>query len=315
MKSYYKTYIKPILDGIGDDARAEVESNQIVKESIGQTRGFKSIFINKERKEVAVSNFYFNVVQLYCNTRFMHQQEGFGNKIHMANDKAKYNDIYANLDEKTGKLNLPKKWHDIFQIKYDDVAGYRCRMRRKDKYPFYVVTDIDTRNAVRDAIINASRLPLDTIDHRLVLLKFIIANSVIKSTQPKGPKTNGRGHLAVATEIWDEMAKTNRILHVQQEINVVQSQKSITDDTLKAELQCARNKQQSQLKSIVDVLSNSQYTDDQLRGVAQGMIANITECANIMRARRQSHTDYDEIIENIKMNSNLPIQKLREHQK
>lgn len=311
MKSYYKTYIKPILDGIGDDARAALANDVLVANNISIVRGFGG----KDKKEIAISNFYWSVITMYFNTRFINPREGFGNNVFLAKDKQKYTDIYAKLDGKTGNLDLPKKYHSIFQIKYDDGVGYRCRMRRKDKYPFYVVTDIDTRNAVRDAIINASRLPLDTIDHRLVLLKFIIANSVIKSTQPKGPKTNGRGHLAIATEIWDEMSKSNRILHVQQEINVVQSQKNITDDTLKAELQCARNKQQSQLKSIVDVLSNSQYTDDQLRGVAQGMIANITECANIMRARRQSHTDYDEIIENIKMNSNLPIQKLREHQK
>lgn len=316
MTNYYAKYVEPILNGMGDVARAEIESNQIVKESISQIRGFKSIFINKERKEVAVSNFYFNVVQLYCNTRFMHQQEGFGNKIRMANDKAKYNDIYANLDEKTGKLNLPKKWHDIFQIKYDDVAGYRCRMRRKDKYNFYIVTNSTERDNVRQALFEAGEVPTHDIDTLLTLWTFITAHSQIKSTAPKGtPKTDGRGYLNVANEIWDEMENKNRILRLQDEIHTIQSTYNRTDSCLDKNLQAARSAQQAAMAAARQILNDDLPDSVALYDAMKHLVAKTQVCDKIVREKEKNQIAKQRSIATEKQLSGLRFQELRERTK
>lgn len=313
MTNYYKTYIEPILNGIGDDAHRVLEQNSMVQYSINQIHNFKSMFQKHKNKETMINMFYWCVIQMYCNTRFMNTIEGFGNYLFMANDKKKYNDIYEKLDIHTGKLNIPKRNHDIFDIIESDTHGYMCRMRRKDKYPFYIITTPANRTAVYNAIQQASCIPMHNTKELLNLLKFIIANSQIKSTVSTKTKENGHGYISCAQEIWGTMHSQNRILNLQEQIHTIQDESKKHTAQLDANLSSAQQKQFESVQKLNAAYKTKDNTA--ILDASQSVASDTNRCNDIITDKKSWYKIYQQSIEQAKLNSGLPFAKLRAKQK
>lgn len=312
MTRYYKKYVEPILNGIGNDARNELAKNSLAQGFINKIRGPHFVFMNKEDKEMFVRNFYWCVVQLYTNTRFIHPTEGFGNKKYIPNDKPKYTDIYAKLNSETGKLNIPKRYHNIFKIVYNPDMGYVCRMRRKDKYPFYIIAKPEVRKSVRCAIQDAAYIPMHDIDKLLELWLFITKNSQIKSTAPKQPKENGRGHLSLAQEIWGEMYAKNRYLDTQKQINNITSLADAQERQTRLSLAKARREQAAAIENA-EYSWNNNCNDATTLDTAKQVMESTMDCQNVLNRIHNIRAAAKQSIENIKMQSGLPFAKLRNH--
>lgn len=309
MTNYYKTYIEPIWNGIGEAGRADVMNSLYAMECLKIIRGLAS----RSKKEHAIGQFYWCVLGLYSNTRFMHQFEGFGSRRAPAEDKKKYQDLYNKIDDKTGKLDLPKRYRSIFETEYNKLCGYQCRMRRHDKYPFYIIVRADKRADVRRAIEEVARPPMRDNEKMLELMLFIVNNSQIKSTAPKGPKIGGRGHLAVAKEIWDEQNRVNRVLKVQQELHELQAQEKQHMESLSAQLGHARDEQNTTWDVVTQALNGKiRCDDDVVIRMGKKLIITAEKCRAIEDIIEHDKAWYQDCLESTKLRSDLPIQKLRD---
>ncbi|MBO4672640.1 MAG: hypothetical protein J5608_03250 [Alphaproteobacteria bacterium] len=309
---YYQIYIESIWNGMGKDARAALENSPYAANCLNAIHkfGFKS----EAEKELIVSQFYWSVIELYSNTRFMHQFEGFGNKHSVSKDKKKYQDLYDKIDDKTGKLDLPKKYRSIFETKYDDAVGYKCRMRRHDKYPFYIIASADKRADVYRAIQEAGRVPMLDNEKILELMLFVVNNSQIKSTTPKAPKVDGRGHLAVAQEIWDEQNRVSRVLKVQQELHKLQAQETQELNRLSAESGREQDNQDVTDDNVDDAIRKGKIRgkyDIRIR-IGEKMAAQGRRSERLENEIEQTKSYYQDLLETTKLRSDLPIQKLRD---
>lgn len=315
MKRYYKTYVEPILNGIGDDARAELAKNNLAQSFIATIRSPKFALMNKAGKETAISNFYWCIVQLYTNTRFMNPTDGFGNKYYIPNDKSKYTDIYAKLDRNTGDFDIPKKYHGIFQIVHNPIMGYVCRMRRRDKYPFYIIAPRGVRDELRNALNQATQLPMCNIDDMLRLWTFILNNSQIKSTAPKAPKENSRGHLAIAQEIWDETNTAGRYTKIQNQINRIinDADKKVQSEALL--LKAARYEQYSAINNARIAYDIEEPDDESVWNATKAVMESTIKCQKAVCVINHVQADKKQSIENLKMRSGLPFDKLRDRQR
>lgn len=312
--NYYETYIEPILNKLPREARNSVLNNFTVQEHLHELNKKTILKRKHQQNRTIVSNIYWHISKLYTNTEFMDSFNNFGNSSFVPDlPNMDYVNAYKNIDSKTGKLTIPKRFHSIYEIKLSETKGYLCRIRGINEHStFNVIPKHGERDKVYKAIRQVSQIPLLPIDDMFNIFKYLTEHAQIKyivSTQKKAY----HGNQYDIYEINQAHNKRNKILQLQMQIHDLITERDARLSDITEQLKIAQKNQENSIKGVQELRDKNADLKN-----AQNATSNILEAVKqyeeLTAKKQQIEQKYAKQIDFAKQMSGLPFNKLRKQQ-